>query len=164
MRKLLTIPFAMLVIFLIASCTSTKPIENRMVGTWKAVTVEPVGVPNLPAGAQTAAQPARAASDSTLAPTHEPSRLESQITRMIDSEMRSTLTINPDKTAIKEYPGKTIHATWKLKKKGTRIVAKSKDTGKNLTLDLLKINDSTVVVESTMQYGTMKITYKKVKK
>jgi hypothetical protein len=162
MRKFLTIPVACLFIFLIASCTSTKQIENRMVGTWKAVTVEPIGVPSFPAAAQTAAKPA--GNDSTLAPTHEQSRLEGQISRMIESEKRSTLTINADKTAVKEYPGKTINASWKLKKKGTRIVAKSKDTGKNLTLDIVKITDSTAVVESTMQYGTMKITYKKVKK
>ena len=68
---------------------------------------------------------------------------------MIQSELHSTMTVNADKTAIKEYPRKTVHATWKLKNKGTNLLVNSKETGKKMTFYILHINDTSAVFTAT---------------
>jgi hypothetical protein len=71
-------------------------------------------------------------------------------------------TTNADKTAVKEYPGKTVHGTWKMKS-NTRLQVVSKETDKKLLMDIVKINDSIAVVKEPLPVGGIKITYRKVK-
>jgi hypothetical protein len=168
MKRLLTVFFIVTIAFLVSSCAVFYPNQKKLIGTWKAVKVEKLEV-NVP----TATAPAAGTEAKTRTGTGEAkssaglpdsAKVEKQISRMIDNEMKSTLTINADKTAIKEYPGKTVHATWKLKKRGTRLLVNTKETGKKLTLDILHINDTSVIVKATVPYGSMKVTYRKEKK
>ena len=83
---------------------------------------------------------------------------------MVDTELRSSMTVNADKTAIKEYPGKTVHASWKLKDKGRSLFIKTKETDRELTFFIQRINDTSAVFTATTPVGKFKVTYKKEKK
>jgi hypothetical protein len=166
MKRLVTLFFAFTIAFLISSCSTTLN-QKKIIGTWKAVKIERYNIPNLAAqpagGAANAKATASENADSTGTPK-QLSKEEEQLRRMIKAEQRSTLTINPDKTAIKEIPGKTIHVTWKLKKQGTRLVINNKENGKKSTIEILAINDTSAVVVETLPIGGLKVTLKKEKK
>ena len=182
MKRLLTLFFAFTFAFLIISCATFQPNQKRLVGTWKAVSVEKYNIPNLKTATQNTPQvvPDRktgtnTGTNTTTATTivvdtnassqvPEKSRAEKVLARMIENEKTSTLTINADKTALKESPGKTVHATWKLKKKGTQLLIATKETGKKMTVEIQKITDTSAVVLETLPIGGLKVTYHKVKK
>jgi hypothetical protein len=166
MKRLLTVFFIVTIAFLVSSCAVFYPNQKKLIGTWKAVKVEKleVNVPTAQAPAAGTEAKTRTGEGKSSAGGPDSAKIEKQISRMIDNEMKSTLTINADKTAIKEYSGKTIHATWKLKKRGTRLLVNTKETGKKLTLDILHINDTSVIVKATVPYGSMKVSYRKEKK
>jgi hypothetical protein len=95
--------------------------------------------------------------------SQEPAKTEDQIKRFIQSEERTQLIIKADKTAEKDYIGKVIHAKWKLTKHGTKLAAKSTDTGKKMTYDILRLNDTLMIVMGHYPFGDLKLTYKKDK-
>ena len=166
MKRLLTLFFASTVAFLISSCATNYPIQKRLIGTWKPEKVEKynMSTPRTPATGTTGKIKSDAGkANPTISPA-EPSRAEGQIARLIETQLRSTLILNSDKTAITDYRGKTIHATWKLKKKGTQLIATGKETGKKMTFDILRVNDTSAVVVEHFPIGNLKITFKKEKK
>jgi len=165
MKRPLTLFFAFAITLMISSC-ATSLNQKKLVGTWKAIKIERYNIPNLAASASGENRNDKSSAttaDSTAAP-RQLSKAEDQLNRLIKMEQRSTLTLNADKTAIKEIPGKTIHATWKLKKQGTRLLVDSKEAGKKMTIEILHINDTSAVVVETLPIGGLKVTYRKEKK
>lgn len=168
MKRLLTLFFTFTVAFLISSCATIYPNQKKLIGSWKAVKVEKYNVLNAPS--QTA-EDAQKSDSSTVEYTEsqivalQSSKMEEQRKRIvIKSELHSILTINADKTATKEIQGKTIHATWKLKNNGTRLLINSKETDRKMILEIKQVNDTSAIVVETLPVGDFKITYKKEKK
>jgi hypothetical protein len=154
MKRAVTLFFAFTFALLVTSCATTSN-QKKLIGTWKAIKIERYNIPNLAASATGEAKTVKSSAttpDSTGAP-RPVSKAEEQLNRLIKMEQRSTLTLNADKTAVKEIPGKTIHATWKLKNKGTRLLVDSKDAGKKMTIEILHINDTSAVVVETLPMG-----------
>ena len=167
MKRLLTLFFAFTVAFLISSCSTINRNKKYLIGTWKAEKVEKYNVPNrqIPAaGSQGKTKPGTGDTIASADTAGQASKVKGQIDRLIQAEHRSTLTVNANKTAIKESHGKTVHGKWKLTNHGTRLLANSKETGKKITIDILHINDTSAVVTQNFRFGSLKITYKKVKK
>jgi hypothetical protein len=182
MKRALTFSFTILLAFLISSCVTTYQNQKKIIGTWKAVKVEVVDVPVVPAATANAQSTAKSGTGETnvakgsktnpaaktgevnlSASKNDSARLEGLIARVVESEKKSTLTINADKTAVKEMPGKTVHSTWKFKNHGNSIIVNTKETSKKVKLDIIRITDTSAVVKSVFQVGTLKITYHKVK-
>jgi hypothetical protein len=169
--------FTALIVFcsmiLLASCATVHPNQALLPGTWKVTSIEKYVDPNAPVktASETAAATAKQAprvkpGDSTakggVSPAlQEPPRTEDLIRRMIMVEERSSLIINPNGTAAKQYPGKVIKATWKMKKKGTRIVVKEMSTKQKWQFDILEISDKRAVLLRRSEYGDFKIVYVK---
>ncbi len=165
MKKLLPLFFSFTVAFLISSC-AVQPSQKRLIGTWKAVKVEPYNIPRKSSPtANNVKKTGNSYNDSTaLKPEQKlPSKSELGLQMMIQSELHSTMTINADNTVVKEYPRKTIHATWKLTNKGKAISIDSKEIGKKMTFYILHINDTSVIITESLPSGSVKITYKKEK-
>jgi hypothetical protein len=166
MRRLLSLFVVTTFIFLISSC-AVQPIQKRLIGTWKPVKVEPIIVPGTQEQVVQKVQETKSNKLDTVdyqAKPREITKADEQKERMIQSELRSTMTVYANKTAIKEYPGKTVHATWKLKNKGTNLLVNTKETGKKITFNILHVNDTSAIFTATSPVGRYKITYKKVKK
>jgi hypothetical protein len=167
MKRLLTLCFIVTITFLISSCATFYPNQKYLIGTWKAEKVEKYKMQN-PQNPVTAAQgttkPGTGDTKALVDTARQSSRLEEQIARITQTELRSSLTVNANKTATVETHGKTIHMKWKLKNQGTRLLAKSKETGKEKTYDILHINDTSAVITQNFPFGSLKVTYKKVKK
>ena len=166
MKRLLTVFFALSFAFLITSCATTYPNQKLLIGAWRTVKVEKSNIPATlgktdPTPLRTT--PVTAPHSDSVAPAREASKAEQQLARLIQSESRATLTINADKTAVKEYPGKTIHGTWKFKN-NTHLQVVSKETDKKMIFEIQKINDTLAIVKEPLPVGELKITYKKIKK
>ncbi|MCX6277180.1 MAG: hypothetical protein NT004_03665 [Bacteroidetes bacterium] len=149
---------------LLASCgVLTHPNEKIIIGTWRPVTVEKV-VDSSAIQAEaslkgnTSAQKpgaAKPAGDGAVG------RKDSELNRLVQMEQRATMEIFADKTAIKNYPGKPLRATWKMKGKGTRIVAKNLENNMTFTIEILEINKERIVVIEHAPVGDVKITYER---
>ncbi len=166
MKRLLTVLFTISVAILITSCATTYPNQKLLIGTWSPVKVEKANIPATPGRTGTTAlkaTPVTAPVKDSAASAREASQAEQQQARLMKIEYRATLTINADKTAIKEYPGKTIHGTWKMKS-NTNLQVVSKEADKKMLFEILKINDTLAIVKEPLPFGVLKITYKKIKK
>ncbi len=168
MKRLLTLFFVFTVALLISSCATISPNQKKLIGSWKAVKVEKYNVLNAPSQTAEAGQKNDSSTveytESQIAALQS-SKMEEQRKRIvIKSELHSILTINANKTATKELQGKIIHATWKLKNNGTRLLIDSKETDRNMILEIQHITDTSAVVVETLPVGDFKITYKKEKK
>jgi hypothetical protein len=164
-KRLLTLLFAFTVAFLISSCATIQPNQKYFIGTWKAVNVEKIKIPNKPSNTAANAQNNTGEKIDSVELAKQSLRTERQLTRLTVTEQGSIITINANKTGSREFRGKTEHATWNLKNKGTLLLATSKETGKKLSIDIRHINDtSAVVVVDDASLGRLKITYKKEKK
>jgi hypothetical protein len=171
MKRHLTLLFAFSFVFLTAFSKPVEPIQKRLLGTWKVVKVEKYDIPNIiPPAPQNTQKSTTTHKDTTTsamsatATAHQASKMEDRLNRIIQTEMHSKLTINADKTAIEERPGKTLKGTWKLKKHGTILLVNSKERGKKMTIDIIHVNDTSAVVIQRLPIGGLKITYRKEKK
>ena len=162
--------FLLLTIFIItliiaASCAvKPHPNEKRIEGKWKPLKIERIvdssaiqaaahaGGTNPPKESKTG-KPTRSGGDPKRAANAE---------RLYQTEMRSTLEIFPDKTAIKSYPGKDIKLTWKMKSNGTRLVAKNPENKAKFVIDIEDISDTKIIVIEHAQIGDIRITYAKI--
>ncbi len=168
MKQLLTLFFALSVAFLVSSCATTNPNQQKLIGSWKAVKVEKFNTPDTLYGTSASIK----TSDSTTGGYTESQRAALQSGKVVEqekrviirSELNTVLTLNADKTATKEFQGKTIPATWKLKKNGTRLLVASKETDKNMILEIQRISDTSAIMVQSLPIGDFKITYKKGKK
>ena len=165
MKRLLPLIFPLTIVLLISSC-AIQPIQKRLIGTWKVVNVDPIYFTNLQEKIAYVQKHKNDKIDTVTnqAKPMEITKAEAQKERMIQSELRSTFTVYADKTAIKEYSGKTVHAKWKLKDKGTNLVVKTKESGKTITFHIQQLTDTSALFTATSPAGKYKISYKKVKK
>jgi hypothetical protein len=166
-KRLLLFFTGMLFILLIASCAVTHPNEQLIVGDWKPVKAEKYIPP--PKESKTKQSQADTAKMARKSQKPKKARLagdtefENQLQRMMQTEMRSPISVNANNTVVKFYPGKIIKGTWKLKKKGTRIVAKEKEANKKMTLDILEISENSISVVERFPFGDIKIDYARKK-
>jgi hypothetical protein len=158
--------------FIISSCAINHEVEKKLVGKWNPVTVEnltPESSPPEPTQTTVKVDTStevgvRKESEVTVAAVR--SEKGQKFDRMMANEMRSPvmLSIENNKRLIEKYfPGKTVKGTWKLKKNGKRIAVKVTETGRQLTMDILSLTDSTVVVFEKLPLGELKVKYAKAK-
>lgn len=160
-------------IIFFASCATTHPNEQLIVGKWNTQKVEKYVDPTAaPAESKTevvAPKTVKVKTDTTSkagskgggnVSTVNP-RAEDALQRMIRVEERSSLEVYANKMAVKNYPKKTVKATWKLKGKGTRFVAKDLATKEKHYFDLLEVSETRIVLIEHTPAGDLKITYAK---
>jgi len=160
--------FAVAIVILASCAVKPHPNEKILVGTWKALKVEKV----VDSSALQAAMGAKTDTtkikntqnpkkDRPVTPgaTGKTNRKEMTYDRIVQNEMRSTLEIYANKTAVKKYPKKTINATWKLKGRGTRLVAKNKENKMKFVIEILEIQPEQIVVVEHLPVGDVKVVY-----
>ncbi len=153
-------------VFIFTSCSITShPNEQTIVGKWKAVKVEKV-IDSAMLKAQTSLKgdtpgqkPPRPGS---TAGEGGGTRQEANLDRLVQLEMRATMEIFPDHTAVKNFPGKPLKATWKMKGKGTRIVAKNLENKEKFTIEILEISKEEITIIEHAPVGDIKIVYQRV--
>ena len=167
MTKIRMYPFIAFssLIIVMASCAATShPNEKIIVGTWKPVKVEKI-VDSLAlqsSGSGSSRPNKMKPKDGTPSEGGYDEHSPAAFNRMVQTEMRATLQIFANKTAIKNYSGKPLHATWKMKGHGTRIVAKNVETKMKFVIEILEISKERVVVMEHVPAGDLKITYERV--
>jgi len=167
MKRLLTFLFAISFAFLITPNGFSQTVQKRLIGTWKAIKIEKYNIPETPdqlAGKSQKGNGNATDSASVARAREQFSKLEARLNRLIQSELHSTLTIKADKTAIEERAGKTIQGTWKLKNKGQSLLVTSKKPARKITIDIVRVNDTSAVVIENLPIGGLKVTYQRVKK
>ncbi|MBE0647874.1 MAG: hypothetical protein IH596_08825 [Bacteroidales bacterium] len=172
-----------------SSCATTHPNEALIVGEWKPIKAEKYFTPEeeeLLKKAQeqsTATRPTTegdkpAASTGSTAPSTaslpsgtDPGRggdraggknPADELNRLIQAETRTNIVIYPDHTAAKFYRSRTVKATWKLKGKGTVLIAKDLEKKEKYRIDILEVDGSKMVVVENLPVGGIKITYQKI--
>ncbi len=165
--------FSMLLMLslIISACATNHEVEKRLIGKWNPVTVE-----NLtPQSAQSPKTQTIKVDTSTSGDTPKvieltlpanPDKKGAKIERAMANEMNSPVIIsmtNDQKTVEKNFPGKTVKGSWKLKKNGKCILVKVEKTGKTFTLDIISLTDSTAVVLEKLSFAEFKVKYAKQK-
>ena len=164
--KTIAIFLSAFALFIITSCAIVPhPNEKIIVGIWKPVKVEKIIDSAVLLAATTRAADTTVKNQKAGRPAQagNAARKGATIERLIQSEMRATLEIYANKTAIKNYPGKPLHATWKMKGRGTRLIAKNKANKAKFVIDIVEISQDQVVVLEHAQMGDLKITYDRQK-
>ena len=149
---------------LVASCATIYPNEKLLIGKWNPVHAEeyvkPVAGKTGSMNAPKQPVKSNAPEQNNLSPsTGTESRANDKMIHMIQTELRSPFVVYANKTAEKNFPGKTVNANWKMKKKGTRVIAKNPETSKQLKIDILSISDSTLEVIEYSDAGNLKVKY-----
>ncbi len=167
MDKLTRILGLIILTTVIFSCATVTPRQRMMVGRWKPVKIENADIPehktaNLQKSVTDTLAPKAGDSTKAAGTGTDPKQAE-KLKRLIQTEFRSELQLNADKTAVKYFHGKMFNATWKLKKKETLLVAKSADTGQKVELEILRVNDTSATVIQRSPYGNLRITFHKEK-
>jgi len=139
------------------------PNERTIVGTWIPVSVEKIADSSaLQATAAMAPDSTRQKSKTGGAGGDGGAvKKEAALDRLVKSETRATMEIFADHTAIKNFPGKPIHATWKMKGKGSKIVAKNVENKMKFVIEILEINKERIVVIEHAPVGDIKIVYER---
>jgi hypothetical protein len=168
-NRLFTLAYILIAVSIITSCSTTSPTEKLLVGTWKtikAAAYEPNGKTPANSGIKVTdstgaikQQPATPSSPEALAEQRKAQQLE----RAISTQMRTTMTLKANKTAIVTIPGKSIDFKWKLNKKGNVLTLKNLETGKKGELKFVFVNDSAAMAVHSSKAGDMVIRYGKVK-
>lgn len=151
-------------VVIFASCSFGKhPNEKIIIGTWRPVKVEKVVDSSaLQAAASMAGNSTPGQSkDGKSAGNGGASRKDAALDRLVQSEMRATMEIFANKTAIKNFPGKPLHATWKMKSNGSKIIAKNIENKMKFVIEILEINKEQIVVLEHALVGDIKITYQR---
>ncbi|MEI7661943.1 MAG: hypothetical protein WCK34_07095 [Bacteroidota bacterium] len=158
--------FALALLFLASCAIGPHPNEKIIVGIWKPVKVEKIidssaivsKTAHSSDTAKKAPQPGRESRGGVNS-----GKIEASIDRFVQTEMRTTMEIFANKTAVKNYPSKPMHATWKMKGKGTRIVAKNLATKSKFVIDIEEISKDRIVIIEHAKVADVKITYERQK-
>jgi hypothetical protein len=162
------IAFLFAVVFLASCSIVPHPNQKIIIGKWRPVTVEKmVDSSALQAGAPVQGttekqKPGAARPAGTATGEGASGRKDAELDRLVQMEKRATMEIYADKTAIKNFPGKPLNATWKMKGRGKRIVAKNLENNTTFTIDILEINKERIVVVEHAPVGDVKIVYERV--
>jgi len=177
MRNMLLSGAVMGIVIFLSSCVTTHPNEKLLIGEWKPVKsekcfteAEEAQFQKAVASGSTTAQkspkkeekPAGSPTENPGGSTGEVKDLQTQLNRAIQVESRTPIVINPDKTAVKFYQARTVKATWKLRKKGTVIIAKDLVKKDKYRIDIQEIGENQLVLVEHMPIGGIKVTYTKV--
>jgi len=167
MNRLISSLSIILITVLFFSCVTTSSRTKQLVGKWKPVKIENASVPaNKTVLAGKRVQDSLGASQGQVKQDSAITALsiaEKRLDHLIQTEMRSSMQLNADKTAEMTFRGKTVKGTWKMKKKGTILSAKNPDTGRSLELEVVKVNDTSAVMYEKTKDGKLRITYHKEK-
>jgi hypothetical protein len=167
-KSILTIFTIAIAAYILSSCSVTShPNEQTIIGKWKPVKVEKV--------LDSAAMKAEASLKGDTPGQNPPkpgtsaveggganTRQEANLDRLVQSEMRAIMEIFPNHTAVKNFPGKPLNATWKMKGKGKRIVAKNVENKMKFTIEILEISKEQITVIEHAPVGDIKIVYERV--
>lgn len=134
--------------------------EKLIAGKWKPVKVEQIADPS--GSSEPAKQVAPkgtkpGVSDSTKAMPAQDTRQD----LAVKNEQRAVLEISPDHTAVKFYHKNPLKVTWKLKSKGTKILAKNIQNGEKYMLNIVSVNETELVILEKIGTATLKVTYTK---
>jgi hypothetical protein len=175
-RLLIFCLFVLGVVFM-SSCVTTHPNAKLIVGKWKPESVEKYIDPNAVPEPQTAAsgqpganaaQPVKAkAGDSSRsagaaggAQAESPEqRMGAALDRLIRSEQRADFEVYDNGKAVKMYYPKPLKVKWKMKSKGTRVVAKELEGDRKFVIDILEITETRCVIIEHTRAGDLKIAY-----
>mgnify|MGYP001216224842 CR=1 FL=1 len=173
-NKLIAFCLFSMALFIVASCAvAPHPNEKIIVGIWRPLKVEKI----VDSSAILAAK--LGTSDTTVIKNNprpgktavagkvtgkgdgsgNGSRKVATLDRLVQSLTRSTMEIYANKTAVINFPGSPLHATWKMKGKGTRLVAKNVSTKLKFVIEILDISQDEIVVLEHAPVGDVKITY-----
>jgi len=163
-NRIFTICTLAVSIIVLASCGITShPNEKIIIGTWRPVKAEKVVDSSalLAAGSMAGTSAAKQSKDGRPAGDGGAGRKDAALDRLVQSEMRATLEIFANKTCVKNFPGKPLHATWKMKGKGTRIVARNVENKMKFVIEILEIDKEQIVILEHARAGDIKITYQR---
>jgi hypothetical protein len=162
MKSILPLFFALMSVLLISSC-AVQPVQKELIGTWKVMKIKQLNTPGTMASI--GEKDKNSQNDTTTNPvkSRKLSKEDQEQIAMTLSEINYNLTFNADKTAVKEYKGKTTHATWKLKDNGRSLLINNKGTGKQVLFHIQQINDANAIFSITSLLGTLRILYEKQK-
>ena len=167
-NKTLGLSLVAVALFLMTACAIVPhPNEKIIVGLWKPVKVERV----IDSAALLAAHPhafdttAKAAKPGKPGTAGKPGETGAgaNLERREQIELRATLEIFSNKTAIKHYPGKPLNTTWKMKGKGTRIVAKNLANKAKFVIEIEDISQDRMVIMEHAQSVDVRVTYERQK-
>jgi len=132
------------------------PNEKLLVGKWRPIKVEQVMPEH--SGKQEMKKDTAA-----TRPSAGQSALsgDDRLDKMMKAELKTMLEITGDRTAMKDYHGNKIKTTFKLKKGGTRIVARNIKTKEKYILNIVEVTDTQLVLIEKVQGAQLKITYVK---
>ncbi len=175
-NRLLIFSLFLFGVVFVSSCATTHPNAKLLVGTWKPESVEKYIDPNAIPEPQPAANTANA-------PVIQPGKVkpgdsskisgakgraeagqagqrkEAALDRLIRSEQRAEFQIFENGTAVKTFYPKPLKTKWKMKKKGTRVVAKELDGDRKFVVDLVDISERRCTIIEHTQAGDLKIVY-----
>jgi hypothetical protein len=171
LKQLSAFSILLLISFIISSCATNHAVEKLLIGKWNPVHVENLAPGSYQLGAMKTIKVDTSTTEGTtkeieLTLPATPDNKEAKIVRYMNNEQNSPVLIsitNNQRKVEKYFPGKTVSGTWKLKKKGKRLVVKETETGKMVTLDIVSLTDSTTVLIQKLPFGDIKIKYAKVK-
>jgi hypothetical protein len=177
MRKyLFTIILLAAVGALLTSCATTSPNEALIVGKWNPVTVEKILPEKAAAQGQgtTTATPGGTAASGNDQPQARKegkgggsgenyAKAEEKFNRLYRAEQKATLEIYADKSAVKNFGGTMVKATWKMKPNGKKVIAKNVKTKEKYVLEILELSETQAVIQENLPMGALKITYAKEK-
>ncbi|MEI6681121.1 MAG: hypothetical protein WCO44_00760 [Bacteroidota bacterium] len=171
-NKTLGLSLVAIALFLMTACAVVPhPNEKIIVGLWKPVKVERVidssallaAHPHAGDTTAKAAVPGKPGAPGKAGEAGAAARRGANLEHLQQIEMRATLEIFANKTAIKHYPGKPLNATWKMKGKGTRIVAKNLATKSKFVIDIEDISQDRLVIMEHAQSVDVRVTYERQK-
>lgn len=155
----------LIVIVVLGSCAiSSHPNEKIIIGKWRPVKVEKV----VDSSAIEAGVALQGSSSKQKSGASKPAgegaagRKDAELDRLVQLEMRATMEIYPDKTAIKNFPGKPLKATWKMKGKGKKIIAKNLENKTTFVIEILEITKEQIIVLEHAPMGDIRIVYERV--
>ena len=165
-NRTLAISLFAIALLIVTSCAIVPhPNEKIIVGIWKPVKVEKVI--DSSALKAVASKPADTAGRTQKSGKTQASgngaRKGATIDRLVQSEMRASLEVFANKTAVKNYPGKPVHFTWKMKGKGTRLLTKNVETKMKFVIEIETISQDQIVILEHAQVGDVRIAYERQK-
>ena len=166
-KKLFTLFSFIITLFFVTSVSAMNQREKMLVGSWKPVKIAPYvqnkhndPVVKTRKVADTTAGVKKDTGKETIA-VKDAKKKADQLQHYMDTQMRTTFTLNADKTCRIQNPSKEIEGKWKLKKKGSSLVIKVPGMTQNGTLELVTLNDTVAMAIQRTNLGDMIIRYRK---
>jgi len=162
--------------FLFNSTLNAQLVNKRILGKWKAESVEQYPAPDTLTPSVKTAQDNDLQGKTTAAPQtskqekgktgnerkteqKDPAKVLELLKRLA---INSTLTINPDLTFVLKTPKKEMTGTYKVKRKGKIILGKDKTTKETIKLKVVEVTENTLVVIENFPIGDLKISLRKI--